>query len=80
MKELNFIPSSPTMIYYDNKSTKSMIKNPVFHGRTKHIKLRYHFNRDQVILGTIELKFCSTKNRVGDRFTKALNYPSFIKF
>ena len=49
MEELNFIPSSPTLIFCDNKSTISMSKNPMFHGRTKHIELRYHFIRDQVI-------------------------------
>ena len=57
-EELNFIPSSPKMIYCDNKSTISVTKNPVFYGRTKHIELLYHFIRDQVISGTIEVKFC----------------------
>ena len=80
MEELNFIPSSPTLIFCDNKSTISMTKNPVFHGRTKYIELRYHFIRDQVITSTIEVKFCSTKDQVADGLTKALSYASFMKF
>ena len=80
MEEFNFIPSSPIVIYYDKKSTISMTTNPVFHGRTKHIELRYHFIRDQVISGSIGVKFCSTKHQVADGLTKALNYASFMKF
>lgn len=33
------------MILYDKKSTIDMVKSPVFHGKTKHIKIRYHFLR-----------------------------------
>ena len=57
-----------------------MTKNQVFDGRTKEIELRYHFIEDQVILGTIEVKFCSTKDQVTYGFTKALNFVSFMKF
>ena len=80
MEELNFIPSSPTMIYCDNKSSLSMTKNLVFQGRTKHIELCYHFIRDLVISCTIEVKVCSTKDQVADGLTKALKYASYMKF
>ena len=80
MEELSCIPSSLTMIFCDNKSTISMMKNLMFHGRRKDIELRYHFIRDQVISGSIEVKFCPTKDQATDRLTKALNYASFKKF
>ena len=57
-----------------------MTKKPVFHGITKHIELCYHFTRDPVILGTIEVKFCSTKDQVDDGLMTALNYASFMSF
>ena len=57
-----------------------MTKNQVFGGRTKQIELRYHFIEDQVISGTIEVKFSSTKDQVTYGFTKALNFASFMKF
>jgi len=37
---------SPTVIYCDNQSSIKLTKNPVFHDRTKHIEITYHFIRD----------------------------------
>ena len=50
------------VIHCDDKSTMQMMKNPVFHRRAKHAKFRYYFIGDRVISGTIEVKFCSTKD------------------
>jgi len=61
-------------IYCDNKSTISMAKNPAFHGRTKHIDIRFHFIRELVEKEEIILKFCNTNEQVADIFTKALPY------
>ena len=80
MEELSCIPSSLTVIFCDNKSAISMMKNLMFHGRRKDIELRYHFIRDQEISGTIEVKFFSTKDQATDRLTKDLIYASFMKF
>jgi hypothetical protein len=40
----------------------AMNKNPVFHARSKHIKLRYHFIRDMVSKKEIQLEFINTTN------------------
>ena len=56
----------------DNQSTISMTKNPQFHGRSKHISIKYHFIRDQVSKGIVELKYCPTKEMVADMMTKGL--------
>ena len=80
MKELNFIPSSPTVIYRGKKSIISMIKNPMFHKIKNHIKFYCHFIRDHVISVTIEMKLCPTKYQVADGLMKALNDASFTKF
>ena len=58
---IEFHTIKPKVFYCDNKSIISMMKNPMFHGRTKHREIRYHFIRDQVISGTVEVKFCLTK-------------------
>jgi hypothetical protein len=38
----------PTIIYCDNQSCIKLSENPVFHDRSKHIEIRYHFIRDKV--------------------------------
>ena len=49
-------------IYEDNQSAICMTKNPKFHGRAKHIDLRYHFIRELVENHVLEIKYCSTEN------------------
>lgn len=57
------------VLYFDNQSVVHLGKNPVFHSRTKHIKLRYHFIRDLVNDGTLLLsKILGSKNPT-DMFT-----------
>ena len=54
-------PHKAAMLLEDNQSAISMTKNPQFHGRSKHISIKYHFIRDQVDKGIVELKYCPTK-------------------
>ncbi|CAH9126150.1 unnamed protein product [Cuscuta epithymum] len=60
-------------LYCDNQSAIHLAKNPVFHSRTKHIKMRYHFIRELIEDGTINLKkkILGTKNPA-DMLTKAV--------
>jgi len=44
----------------------------VFHARTKHIEVHYHFIREKVLAGEIDLIYVSTEDRVADIFTKVL--------
>jgi hypothetical protein len=55
----------------------SFAKNPISHGRSKHIETRFHFIREQVTNGMIELKYCPTKLQLTDGFTKALKLDRF---
>ena len=48
-----------------------------YHGRSKHIDIKYHFTRDQVISGNIELNYCKSEDMVADLFTKPLSGPQF---
>ena len=47
LKDLQEEVSDPTTIYYDNLSSIQLAKNPVFHARTKHIEVHYHFVRER---------------------------------
>jgi hypothetical protein len=44
---------APTVIHCDNQSCIKLSENPVFHDRSKHIEIRYHFIRDWVQRGEV---------------------------
>ncbi len=69
----------PTTIHEDNQSAMAIAKNPQFHGRSKHIGIKYHFVRDQVSEGNVKLKYCPTKDMIADMLTKGLSKDQFIK-
>ncbi|GJS63836.1 retrovirus-related pol polyprotein from transposon TNT 1-94 [Tanacetum coccineum] len=64
-------------IYCDSKSATAISCNPVQHSRTKHIAVRYHFIKEHVEKGTIELYFVKTDYQLADLFTKALPVDRF---
>nr|GEY49696.1 hypothetical protein [Tanacetum cinerariifolium] len=60
------------LLYCDSQSAIAISCNPVQHSRTKHIHTRYHFIKEQVKNGIIELYFVRTEYQLADMFTKAL--------
>ncbi|GJU97506.1 retrovirus-related pol polyprotein from transposon TNT 1-94 [Tanacetum coccineum] len=66
-------------IFCDNTSTIAISNNPVLHSRTKHIDIRYHFIRDHILKGDIELHFIPTEYQLADIFTKPLDEPTFTR-
>nr|GFB67182.1 retrovirus-related Pol polyprotein from transposon TNT 1-94 [Tanacetum cinerariifolium] len=64
-------------IYCDSKSAIAISCNLVHHSRTKHIVVRYHFIKEHVEKGTIELYFVKTDYQLADIFTKALPANQF---
>ncbi|CAL5372261.1 unnamed protein product [Camellia sinensis] len=69
----------PTTISCDNVSAIKLSRNPVMHGRSKHIDVRYHFLRDLCKDGVIELEFCKSGDQAADILTKPLKQPVFEK-
>ena len=61
LTDLNERQEDETTIYCDNTSTIALSKNPVFHGRSKYIEIRYHFIRELVENGDIKMIFCKSK-------------------
>ncbi|GJY72711.1 hypothetical protein Tco_0476414 [Tanacetum coccineum] len=59
-------------MYCDNKSAIALCCNNVQHSRSKHIDIRFHFIKEQVENGVVELYFVNTKYQLADIFTKAL--------
>ncbi|GKD12091.1 hypothetical protein Tco_1196498 [Tanacetum coccineum] len=64
-------------LYCDSQSAIAISCNPVQHSRTKHIHTRYHFIKEQVENGIIELYFVRTEYQLADMFTKALPEDRF---
>jgi hypothetical protein len=69
-----------TTILCDNQRYIKMTKNPIFHDRSKHIEIRYHYIRDMVQRGAIKLQYVSTDEQVADVLTKPLSRVKFDHF
>ena len=67
-------------IVCDSKSAIAISCNPVQHSKTKHIRVRYHFIKEHVEEGTVELFFVKTEYQLADLFTKALPKDRFDEF
>ncbi|GJT47482.1 hypothetical protein Tco_0956197 [Tanacetum coccineum] len=64
-------------IFCDNTSAIAILNNLVPYSRTKHIDIRYHFIRDHILKGDVELHFIPTQYQLADIFTKPLDEPTF---
>jgi len=64
-------------IFCDNTSTINMTKNANHHSKTKHIEIRYHFNRDHFEKSDIDNDYVPTHMQLADNFTKPLDFNQF---
>jgi hypothetical protein len=72
--------SDPTEIYCDNLSSIQLAKNSVFHSRTKHIEVHYHFVWERVLSGEVELTHVPTNRQIADIFTRPLGLDKLRQF
>ncbi|KAL6318455.1 hypothetical protein AAG906_041222 [Vitis piasezkii] len=77
LKDLGQEQVKATNIMCDNISVVSISKNPTFHGRTKHIKIKYHFIREVQQSNEVLLVHYSFENQLADIFTKPLPTERF---
>jgi hypothetical protein len=68
-----------TVVHYDNQSCIKLIENPVFHDRSKHIDMKYHYIRDLVKRKTVKLQYISTSEQVVDIMTKPFPLRQFVQ-
>ncbi|PKU87871.1 Retrovirus-related Pol polyprotein from transposon TNT 1-94 [Dendrobium catenatum] len=76
-EELQLHQPSPTNIYCDNLSAIAIAKNPVFHARTKHIEIDFHFIRQQIANGSISIQHIPSQDQVADILTKPFSSSRF---
>ena len=77
LSELRILDDKPTHIYCDNQSNIKLSYNPVFHERSKHFEVDYHFTRQKVESNVIKVDFISSQMQPADILTKALGRIKF---
>ena len=77
LKELGIQHQGPMRVYIDNQAAKQLAENSVNHERSTHIDIRYHFIRQIVSSGKVQLYYVDTKKNVSDLLTKATSSKVF---
>lgn len=73
LRDIGISLISPTLLFCDNKSAISLTANPILHARTKHIEVDFHFVREKVSSGSINVRYIPTHLQLADIFTKSLS-------
>jgi histone deacetylase 1/2 len=80
LKELGIQRNEVSCLWCDNMGATYLSANPIFHARTKHIEIDFHFVRERVAKKQLEIRFIPSKDQVADGFTKALPARQFEEF
>jgi histone deacetylase 1/2 len=73
LTELGVSHPKAASLWCDNLGATYLSANPVFHARTKHIEVDYHFVRERVANRRLNIRFVPTGDQVADGFTKPLS-------
>ena len=78
LKEIGFLKqdAGPTIVYCDNQGAQKLMRNPIYHSRTKHIDIKHHFIREVFQRGELDVKYTATDQMIADILTKGLFGPS----
>eukprot|EP00253_Pinus_taeda_P011640 PITA_11640 len=77
LQDFQITCTPPISILCDNTSAINISKNPVMHSKTKHIPIKYHFLREQVLEQKVKLEYVPSKEQVADILTKPLPRETF---
>uniref|UniRef100_A0A2N9GTY6 Uncharacterized protein n=1 Tax=Fagus sylvatica TaxID=28930 RepID=A0A2N9GTY6_FAGSY len=78
LKDLGVFISATPILWCDNISALAIAFNPVFHARTKHKEVDFHFVRERVLRKDLAVKFVSTLDQLANIFTKSLPTHRFL--
>lgn len=79
ISELKGVDPRKFKLLIDNKSAIALAKNPVHHDRSKHIDVKFHFIRDCIEQGQVEVDHVGTEQQLADILTKALGRVRFVE-
>ena len=77
-QDLGVYLHDPPVLLCDNVSTLAIASNLVFHARTNHIEVDYHFVREKVLRHDLQVKFVASQDQQADIPTKGLASPHFL--
>ena len=77
LRELGVFISSKPVVWCDNIGATYLSANPVFHARTKHVEIDYHFIREKVQQKSLDVRFISSRDQLADGLTKPLVSAKF---
>jgi hypothetical protein len=80
LQELGISHSPVARLWCDNLGAKYRSSNPVFHARTKHIEIDFHFVCERVAQKLLEVRFISTNDQLADGFTKPIPAAQIRRF
>jgi histone deacetylase 1/2 len=80
LTELRVPHARVAWLWCDNLGAKYLSANPIFHARTKHIEIDYHFVRERVANKVLDIRFIASGDQVADGFTKALPVAKLCQF
>jgi hypothetical protein len=80
LDELGVSRRKAGVLWCDNIGATYLSANPVFHARTKHIEIDFHFVRGQVARRALDIRFIHSGDQIADGFTKALPERLMVKF
>jgi hypothetical protein len=80
LKELGVTQRRAPVPWCDNLGATYLTANPIFHVRTKHIEIDFHFVRDRIANGALQVKFIYSSDQLADVFTKPATRQMLDRF
>jgi hypothetical protein len=68
----------PPTLWCDNIGATFLAENPMFHARTKHVEIDYHFIRERVASHQLLVRYLCSRDQIADVMTKPLASPRFL--
>ena len=80
LQELKVTHPPAARLWCDNLGAKYLLANPIFHARTKHIEIDFHFVRERVAHKLLDIRFINSSDQLADGFTKTISAAKLRDF